>query len=398
VVTVEEKSTELTDEEIGLEYLNSIRTQVSLEPFSFDSKLNISTKAHATYLDTNNILSHYEDSDNADFYGEWPVDRSVKAEYEARYISENASAGQRTIKRAIDGLMSAIYHRFGFLNPKVNEIGIGIVGTKYVFDMSNANIRSLCQETQEERDEATEGKSTYREICLDTDKWIAVDEYDEALNLSPSVGYVVYPPSDSKDIVPVFTNETPDPLPNKEYSGNPVSVNFNPYVVDCDDISKESFSLYDENSSEDVDIYISMDKDNDPNDKFSSCDFAIFATQRLEYAHHYRADFVYNDSDGKHTIQWYFDVVNPGNVLKVTSDSEDFDIVSGGVYFVYIVPSDDEPSIGSVSYSYPSGVDIQEFTYYDSNTLKIQITGDIDDVLTIKYQDSKEVRLKIVSN
>ena len=382
----------------ALDYLNSIRVQMLLTPFSFESHLNVAAQAHSDYLDINNILSHYEDSDNSGFYEEWPLDRAVKAQYAARFVAENASAGQVDTKAAIDSLFSAIYHRLAFMNPKWDQIGIGVTGTKYVFDMGNSGIDALCQQTQEERDDATEGKATYRTICLDTDKWIAVDEYDAAINLSPNQTYFVYPPNNSVDIQPVFLNETPDPLPYKSYSGNPVSISFNPSTVSCDDIEEKSFTLHDDTVSLDVDIYTLMDKDNDPNDKFSSCDFAIFPQERLEYAHHYTATFVFDDGSGDESISWSYTTRNPGIVLKVESDDESFDISINTVYYIYIPPTEDDPTIGGISYSRPSTMSVNTFEYYDSNTLKISVDGDVGDVLSISYQGGKKVELKIVSD
>ena len=379
----------------GLNYLNAIRAQMSLRPFVFSTELNIAAKAHSDYLDANDILSHYEDSDNTLFYAEWPVDRAVKAQYAARYVSENAAAGQMDVESAIDGLFTAIYHRLAFMDPQWDEIGIGVTWTKYVFDMGNSGIRSLCQESQEERDEATDGESTYRTICLDTDKWITVDEYDAAVNLSPEQSYFVYPPVDATDILPVFTNETPDPLPYKSYSGNPVSISFNSSVVACDELSKKSFTLVDDNLSASVDIYVDMDEENDPNSIFTTCDFAIFPTERLEFDHHYTASFAYSDGSGDHTISWGYSTENPGTVLKAVESDESFDIVSGKTYYIYIPPTDDDPSIGSVQWSYPSSMDIETFLFYDSNTLKVQVSGDAGDTLSITYQDDKKVSLTI---
>ncbi len=386
----------LSEEEEGLNYLNSIRAQMSLRPFVFSVELNVAAKAHSDYLDANNILSHYEDSSNAQFYEEWPLDRVVKAQYAARYVSENASSGQMDVRSAIDGLFTAIYHRFGFINPKWDEIGIGVTWTKYVFDMGNSGIRSICQETQEERDAATEGKSTYRTICLDTDKWIAVDEYENAINLSPTQLYFVYPPVEATGILPVFMNETPNPLPYKSYSGNPISVTFDSEVVACDEISRQSFTLRDDNLSFSVDIYVNMDKDNDPNSIFTSCDFAIFPTERLEYNHHYTASFVYSDGNGNHTISWGYSTVNPGIVLKTVDTDEAFDIVSGETYYVYIPPTDTDPTIGSVGWSYSSSMNVEEFLFYDSSTLKIRVSGSIGDTMTITYQSDKKVILTLI--
>jgi len=381
----------------ALDYLNEIRGEMSLTPFVFESHLNIAAQAHSDYLDANNILSHYEDSGNSGFYEEWPVDRAIKAGYAARFVSENASAGQIDTKSAIDGLFSAIYHRLAFMNPKWNQIGIGITGTKYVFDMGNSGIDALCQETQEERDDATEGKSTYRTICSDTDKWIAVDEYNDEINLSPSQLYFVYPPKNSVDIQPLFFNESPDPLPHKSYSGNPVSISFNPSTVSCDDIEQKSFTLYDDTASLDVDIYTDMDENSDPNDKFSSCDFAIFPQERLEYNHHYTATFVFDDGSGDESISWSYTTRDPGTVLKVEGDDESFDIGVNTVYYIYIPPTEDDPTIGGISYSRPSSMSINTFEYYDSNTLKISVDGNEGDTLSISYQGGKKVELKIVS-
>jgi len=351
--------------------------------------------AHAAYLDKNSLVSHYEEDSRELFYEETPLDRTMKALYAARYVSENVSGGQVTVQRAIDDLLTAIYHRFVFIDPKWNEIGIGIAGSRYVFDVGNTNIRSLCEESMEEREEATQNKATYRTICLDTDKWIAVDEFQTAVNLSPALAYVLYPPAESTHIPPAFFEESPDPLPHKSYSGNPVSVTFNPNVVSCEDIRLQTFTLKDEETGENVEIDTLMDKNSDPNERFTECDFAVFPSERLQYGHGYQVLFVYKEGEESKDIAWHFQTLLPGTILEVDSNDMLFEITSGMTYYIYISPTDDAPAIGSSQWSAPSDVVVKKYVYYDANTIEVLIEGTAGKEVTVRYQDDKEITLRI---
>ena len=101
---------------VGLDYLNSLRTNAGMPAFTSDDQLEASAKNHSKYMQTNNIFSHGEDSTKSGYTGDYASNRAIFAKYKNKGVSENISARQASVEDSIDGLMSAIYHRFGFLS------------------------------------------------------------------------------------------------------------------------------------------------------------------------------------------------------------------------------------------------------------------------------------------
>ena len=106
--------------------LNSIRDALQLTRLSSNELLTNAAQAHADYLVANKDSSHYETQGKAYFTGKAPLDRAFHAGYNASSVSENLSTHNYDAQSSIDGLFAAIYHRFGFLSPSIDEIGIGV--------------------------------------------------------------------------------------------------------------------------------------------------------------------------------------------------------------------------------------------------------------------------------
>ena len=115
----------------GLGYLNALRTASGLAPFSAQSNLIDAAQNHSDYMNTNQSYGHGEDSSLPGYTGSSPSQRAIYAGYFSRKVGENVSYGRLTVEGSIDGLFSAIYHRFGFLSPSYDIIGIGINNNAY---------------------------------------------------------------------------------------------------------------------------------------------------------------------------------------------------------------------------------------------------------------------------
>ena len=105
-------------------YLNSIRKAMHMQTLIQNDKLGAAAQAHADYLVSNGELSHNEIKGHKNFTGIRPADRAFRAGYDASRVSENLSTKNHSAHSSVDGLFSAIYHRFGFLNPGIDEIGV----------------------------------------------------------------------------------------------------------------------------------------------------------------------------------------------------------------------------------------------------------------------------------
>lgn len=135
----------------ALQYLNSLRHQAGMLTLQNESHLTRSAAKHALYLAKNKqgkIHSfqdaHMQESNTPLFIGKNVADRAQKMSYPHGVVSENISVGNGNVREAIDLLMSGIYHRFGFLDFSIDEVGVGINQSNYVFNMGRNDISRTC--------------------------------------------------------------------------------------------------------------------------------------------------------------------------------------------------------------------------------------------------------------
>ncbi len=377
------------EQQDGLIYLNQQRTAAGLIQYSANTLLDQSAGNHVAYLVNNNLFGHYENQADypIGFTGVTPTDRGGYVGYKSS-VAENLSAGDSTVEESIDSLLSAIYHRFGFLSLSTNEIGIGAersgsyyYKSAYGYNMGTTQINDLCSGTS-----YTGGGGYSYGICTDSNFKIETNQYLAArdTNLQANPAIVLWPYGNQPDSIPVFYEESPDPLPACSVSGYPVSVQFN--EVKTGIIVMSSFKLYDRNNSEIVNTAI-LSEATDPNSKFSSREFALFPLQRLAWGENYSVDFKYTEDGSPKNLAWkyktkelqypYYKVVNGSN-LNVVSDI---------IYGFYFPPASCNETLTSYSISYDSGLSINQSGFVDSNTLYFQISG--TDGLSMQVTASK---------
>jgi uncharacterized protein YkwD len=381
--------------------LNSLREKSDLNRLSVNNLLNSSSLNHSNYLVTNNISSHYEDSTKNGFTGYAPVDRTMYVNYKSRRVSENLSTGQATELLSLDGLMSAIYHRFGFLSLSIDEIGYGKKDKTYVYNMGNSNINTLCA-----KNNFTNNGRYYTNVCKDKDFKIEKSIYDNAIDtiINSNPAYVIYPYRNQKNVTPVFFEESPDPLPGYSVSGYPISIEFSSkdeFVLNK--LVVKSFIIKDNNQVS-LDLISHggstiMKKDSDPNSKFSDLQFAIFPDKRLDYGKIYSVEFSYLYDDEIKNINWEFTTKNLDNLLTyLNADIANKDIGLDKNYYLYFEPENitDVISSYSTNCSYASGGNVQiESSLYDKNTIKIKISGSLVQSCDLTINSSKTVKLNI---
>ncbi len=276
-----------TQEQVdALAWLNMVREGTGLPTFKHNQKLEQATFNHENYIgdvkDTYNVrIAHYEDNDNypsQHYTGITPTDRAKYTGYEGWWAGDVISSGGANViaKVSIMGLMTAIYHRQALLWDYTNEIGIGGVERNY-------NFRSYPH---------LMGSKTDRNSFLEA--------------ISPAM--VFYPFANQTEVQTTFDNhENPDPLPDTdEWVGNPISVTFNDYHVSS--VEMLSFKLY--NGDEEITDVTYMDKDTDPNSRFTEFEFALFPMQILSNDTEYRVEIKYVQ-DGKELSKiWSFKTVS----------------------------------------------------------------------------------------
>ena len=372
-----QKDIELSSETI-IDRLNQLRKDSGLTTLYINNLLTKSATNHANYLVENSLSGHYEDSNLSGYTGYAPVDRAIYVGYKSRYVSENLSVGQATEQLSLDGLMSAIYHRFGFLNFNINEIGYDKNSTTYVYNMGNSYLNDLCNDNN-----YTGSEAYYYNVCADESFRIESSTYltNKNILIDKNPSYIIYPYKDETNIQPVFFEESPDPLPSYGVSGYPISIEFNSNDFNMSKMTIDSFTLEDSSGNsleliEHNDSNTIMSKANDFNLHFTDTQFAIFPKNRLDFNSTYTANIDYTYDGVAQTINWQFKTTELTNLIIYEGDDLDIDLDT--TYHIYFPPEDSNDTISSysISCSYNSGGSVTpQMSIYDRNTVIINISG-----------------------
>jgi len=359
--------------------LNNIRTVMGMSGLQENTALQKAAQAHAEYLVQHHLSSHFEQDDFEGFTGAKPLDRALRAGYSSRFVGENLSTQSGTASGSIHGLFSAIYHRFGFLKPSFDEVGIGIAqdpkdagNNAFVYLMGNSEMNHLC------RTKSFSGVGRYvYGVCAESKHQVDAQRYDQARTKAkernPEI--LIYPYDGETEVPPVFYQEHPDPLPDYDVSGFPVSVEFNDRYFHK--VALVSFRLYDDQEKEVTPVRL-LDKSSDPNHELIQRQFALLPLIRLEYGTTYRAEIVYLQEKKKKKITWHFTTIRPPEALKVIrGNTSTLTLRSGQAYWLYFEPRDRHDVLGTMHY--PGDRYIR---FVDNNTMRVvldpQQTRDFD--------------------
>ncbi len=383
----------------GYQQLQQIRRQAGMLLFKRNIEIEKATQGHANYLAQHHLNGHIQSSSLSGFTGERPVDRILTTQYPTNSISENVSTGQTSVKSSIDDLMSAIYHRFGFLDPSKDEVGIGIQldntssRGSFVYNMGDSLLGDLC-----EKNSFTGTGSFFPDICKNGNK-IGSNEYHNAADRmkarNPEV--IVWPANGANDIPPAFFEESPDPLPDFSVSGYPISIEFNDFYVS--EVQLKRFQLFDQDGIEITHTRL-LSEENDPNQSFNANQFVLFPLERLNWDTRYRVEISYLSKGIEKTKQWQFQTRKPANanVFNIQGQNETIRIGSGSIFAVYISPtSPQDNSVGEVNASFSAGSQIT-LDFADSNTLLIRYQGQVGDTANITTSKGKQFSITINDN
>ena len=357
----------------GLNHLNEIRQNLGMIPLKENSILDNSAYNHSLYLNYHgNMYGHYE-APGKYFTGKTPYQRALYAGYNSRFIIENYAYGNyKNTDKSIDMLFSAIYHRFGFLNFYINEVGIANTNNYYVFEMGNSNLNNLCSNHFDN----IIGKYYYG-ICKDYNLQIPSNLYLNAKNSvakqNPKI--VIFPTPDIK-VEPVFYGEEPNPIPYK-MSGYPISIEFNPYYIK--NVKLLKFEIYHNNHKLNS---LLLTKDNDRNNKLTKYQFALFPIKRLKWNSKYDVTCEYMINKQIYTKKWGFYTKPLKNNLITVDKQTSFFIKPNKTYIVYVKPENNNETIQNIRYQYPRGVKVN-IKLLDTNTFQIKVNGLIGNKVTI---------------
>ncbi|MDO4878256.1 MAG: CAP domain-containing protein [Neisseria sp.] len=318
----------------SLAYLNLLRREAGLPAFAYSPALQQSAAGHARYLAAYPSDGHYErHTDSPLFVGESAEVRARRAGYPSSAVQENLSTitqdpaildSPPPEHRHLDRLMTAIYHRFSLLDPDSDEAGAS-------FALRGGNHALV----------VNQGSSQKAVFCRRRDyapEWC-----------SPPPKYVAYPLGGGA--APDFLDETPDPLPDYDYSGNPVSIAFSRASAA---VRMLSFELY-RGDGRKVENTRLLDKGSDPNGLLSDRQFALFPLQPLQYDTEYRAVFRYLYAEGgeafrEEKAEWSFRTKKPDFDYFQLSGGEDLRVENGRAYFLRWPPNVCRGGCRTVSY------------------------------------------------
>jgi len=376
-----------------LGYVNYLRVKTGMPTMVLSSALQLSAQNHADYLQ-NRPLSHDEISGNSGFTGEKASDRAVVAGYFYRGVGENITTASSPLE-SIDNLMSAIYHRFGFLSFDYDEIGRGSASytplqtTVYNYNMGNTLFNAACQE-----EESGSVGVYFTGVCADASKRISFARWKElnTTHMNKQPDYARYPYADAEGVSPVFYEEIPDPLPDYDMTGNPISIQFHPKYSDA---TVHNMTLY--RVSDGATISLMNLKTRYPsNHRLTSTQFAYFPIYRLDWGERYRvkATLQLQSVSAPFQIEWSFKTKTlKETVLPIREDTTRYVIQSGKTYSLYFVPDNTINRIDQgYSTQFPSDVKVIQGDAIDSNTYPFSATGVQGREVQLTYRTTEHSR------
>ncbi len=277
-------------------HFNEIRVRAGMSELKYNKILQESAQNHSHYIDLHHesmkgLSYHYEKEGREGFTGRKAKDRAVKAGYFSTNIGEGIS-NYCSAEQSINSLMTAIYHRFEILHFSRDEVGIGFTKTSqnlkhnFVHNMGNSHLNTLCQ-----HDDRWIG-NYFEKVCADETLKIKEDPYNEAKDTirKKNPKYVIWPADGSVDNLYYYADEVPNPMPDFIKTGNPISIQFNPYYFPKN-IVVYSFKFYDA-EGEVTDTRL-LTKQTDPNKKFTQYQYALFALKPLQRDTEYKVVIKY---------------------------------------------------------------------------------------------------------
>ena len=377
----------------AVSYLNEYRRGSGLSGLKQNQILSQAAKNHAEYSAQNEYIGHDETAGRAKFSGADPVSRAIAAGYKSRHILENI-AYKSDFKEAVDGLFSAIYHRFAFLNLSVDEVGYALASkdkfNAFVFEMGNSRLNAFCARGASD----TGAGRFYTNVCADKNLKIKDDKFDNFTGSSKP--FVKFPGSTA--VTPYFSGEIPDPFPECKITANPVSIEFN---TNAGEIKFKDFEIF-KDGQKLQNLHVITSK-NDVNSKFSKGQFAAFAREVFDFGAQYEAVFSYEQANTQSAgaqlkqIKWSFKTKTPQNPYFDARDGDVLGVDAGKTYEIFFRPKDCNDLMTRYVYRV-SGFAEAQIKQSGTNTLSVKLKGLAGDTLSITAGGtSVKVRLKTSS-
>jgi uncharacterized protein YkwD len=108
-----------------LERINTLRREAGRPPLTLEPRLTSAAQGHADDMLTRTYYSHVTPE------GTPPRQRVLAAGYSGEIVAENIAAGQTSVELAVEAWMHSTDHRRNILDPRFQEIGIGMAVGSY---------------------------------------------------------------------------------------------------------------------------------------------------------------------------------------------------------------------------------------------------------------------------
>jgi uncharacterized protein YkwD len=243
----------------GLNWINYRRTQIGMATLARNAQIDIAAQGHSDYQRINNVVTHEQTTGKQGFTGVLLQDRLAAANYTIRgsnAIGEVISATNNNSGFYMaEELITAIYHRFVIFEPIFKEIGAGAASTSAGYNYFTADFA------------ASNGFGT-----------------------GLAAATVVVWPFNGQTQVPVnfFSDqEEPDPVPNQNEVGYPVSVHTNLTRA----LKVQTFTMRARGTTTDL-VTRTLSKDADPVNTTSASVAAIIPLAPLAAATTYDVTFI----------------------------------------------------------------------------------------------------------
>lgn len=379
--------------------ISELRARAGLNPLERNPQLEAAAQDHANYLLQNGQNGHFQDRGRRGYTGKTATERTAWRGYASRDIKENVSSGQHGYTASLTGLMKAVYHRLAFLSPDIDQIGLANSGSgkdsRYVYDMGNKALDQLCLETKDRAAPRHAGRY-YLESCnfparIEARRF----EASRAQIARGNPLIIVWPVDGSHGVPPAFFDEQPDPLPDYEVSGNPVTIQVN--LTKARKATLTNFELFDAQSGERLRETRVLGEHNDPNKHLTAGQWALFPLQRLQWSHRYRVKATLNIDGAVKHLDWQFRTRDlPGPRYDATHRVQRAEVESAKSIFIYAPPSAASPRLKQISWQYPQFSHVNS-EFVDGNTLRVTPHGEAGDQIRLQLDPQREFILTIVA-
>lgn len=206
--------------------------------------------------------------------------------------------------------------------------------------------------------------------------------------------YVVWPPDRASNVPPAFFDEEPDPLPDREVSGYPVSIQFNPAW--SQQVKLRDFALF-ENADGEWRRLTSvrlLSAASDPHKQLDELEFALFALDRLRWDREYLAVLLAEVNGKTEHIEWSFVTQQPAEQLFELGASGQTLVLAGDRdAALYLPPTPARAhTVTALRSRYSSSTELKLWAI-DANTLGVRIGGTGCRPIFIELKDGPELKL-----